>query len=117
MADHQIVYLFHRTGGGVFNGEDTVFTKSLFNCLKNTCEISHIDNVCLLEKTVAGLLGVSAFHPLTGHNGSFRERCRQISLSRRFQFSGKLSVAGKQIVLIRTAQIKKRGKKDSGPVA
>ena len=69
-ADHEIVYLFDRTGGTVFNGDHAVMTHSAFDGVKYLFPVGKKADVRRSEEPFCRQLGVSALHSLTGNRST-----------------------------------------------
>ena len=78
MLNHQVVHLVDRSGCGIFDGQNAILAHSLLNGGENTVKILEIENHGTLKNFLAGQLGVSAFHSLTGYHGGTGKELRGV---------------------------------------
>ena len=69
VAQHQVIDLFHRTGGAVFQGQHRIVAEAVLNGAEHALEGLEIHHLGVFEELLAGQLGVSALHALTSHGG------------------------------------------------
>ena len=115
VLDHQVIDLLHRTGGGVFNGQDAVLAHALLNGGKHRLEILEIQDEGVFEDLLAGDLGVGALHALAGHHGGLGEQ-----LGGLLDGLGDLAVQGADLAaalaLIAAAQLEDHGVQHPGVI-
>ena len=113
VGDHQIVDLFHRTCGGILNGQDAVLAQALVDGVEHRLKVLEIENGGGLEDLLTGDLAECALHTLTGHHGSLGEESGGV-------FNGGqnvvvlLSKQGSALALVAAAQLKKHGVQHPG---
>ena len=103
VLEHVIVDLVDRARRAVFQRNNAVLAKTLFDRREDGLKVREIQNVRSLKQLFTGQLGIRALHALAGDHRLGREEVGG-RFNRGGNFFGKLRVVPEKAVLIRAAQ-------------
>jgi hypothetical protein len=75
---HEVVDRVDSAVRAVFNGQNAVLAKSLGHSVENALKALEIQDIGCRKQLVARLLGIGAFHALTGDDARAREKLGRI---------------------------------------